>query len=147
MAKSKKVPKTEVEKINKIKNLLNSYSIPLKSEEVNKNNYHVIKFIKNNSLKFDLRIHICPNMKINNILADLIWDKIKDYDKNLYELEQNLVSEIQQKYADEIQERINRLQKSKDEHNKNFTTDLQNKITEGMDFVPEGIPLQSISII
>jgi hypothetical protein len=79
-------------------------------------------------------------MKINNILADLIWDKIKDYDKDLYELEQNLISEIQQKYADEIQERINRLQKLKDEHNKKFTSDLLIKISEG-------IPLQNISNI
>ena len=128
MAKSKKVVKTECEKIIKITNLLTSYNIPLTTEEVNKKNYYVIKFLQNNSAKFGLRILILSDMKMNNILADLIWDKIKDFDQNLSELEQKLISEIRQKYTDEIKDRISILQKSKDDHKQQFTSNLQNKI-------------------
>ena len=153
MAKSKKVVKTECEKIIKITKLLTSYSIPLTTEEVNKKNYHVIKFIQNNSAKFGLRILISTDMKMNNILADLMWEQIKDFDKNIYELEQKLISEIRQKYADEIKDRINILQKSKDDHNQQFTSNLQNKIDSVHTFgcsahnLTEGRPIETVSNI
>ena len=149
MAKSKKVvkvSKTECEKNIKIENLLNNYNIPLTTEEVNKKNYYVIKFLQNNSAKFGLRILILSDMKMNNILADLMWEQIKDFDKNIYELEQKLISEIRQKYADEIKDRINILQKSKDDHNQQFTSNLQNKI-DSVHNLTEGRPIQPVSNI
>ena len=83
---------------------------------------------------------------MNNILADLMWEQIKDFDKNIYELEQKLISEIRQKYADEIKDRINILQKSKDDHNQQFTSNLQNKI-DSVHNLTEGRPIQPVSNI